>query len=96
MLRLLKFLKKNVFQILLIVVLLIFQANCDLALPDYTSRIINVGVQQGGIEETIPKLIRKSKLEEILLFVDPSERQDILKNYTLVTKKSDEYPYDIL
>lgn len=70
MLRLLKFLKKNVFQILLIVVLLIFQANCDLALPDYTSRIINVGVQQGGIEETIPKLIRKSKLEEILLFVD--------------------------
>lgn len=84
------------FQVLLIVVLLIFQANCDLALPDYTSRIINVGVQQGGIEETIPKLIRKSKLEEILLFVDPSERQDILKNYTLVTKKSDEYPYDIL
>ena len=67
MLRLLKFLKKNVFQILLIVVLLIFQVNCDLALPDYTSRIINVGVQQGGIEETIPKLIRKSKLEEILL-----------------------------
>ena len=88
--------KKNVFQILLIVVLLVFQANCDLALPDYTSRIINVGVQQGGIEETTPKLIRKSKLEEILLFVDEEQKEEILDHYELVTEKSEEYPYDVV
>lgn len=96
MLKIFRYLKKNIWQVLLIVLLLVVQANCDLALPDYTSKIINVGVQQGGIEESIPQVIRQSKMEEVLLFVSEEEQTKILQHYTLVKKKSATYDYKIL
>ncbi len=96
MLKIFRYLKQNIFQILLIVALLVVQANCDLALPDYTSKIINVGVQQGGIEEKTPKVIRKSKMEEVLLFVSETEKQAILDHYRLIDTKSKDYDYKIL
>lgn len=96
MFRIFRYLKRNLWQILLIILLLIVQANCDLALPDYTSKIINVGVQQGGIEETVPHVVRKDKLEEILLFVDNETKKEVLNNYQQVSKKSSDYNYKIL
>ena len=96
MLKMFRYLKKHVGSVLLIILLLIIQANCDLTLPTYTSNIINVGIQQGGISETSPKIIREDKLNEILLFVDDEEKEEILSHYDLIEEKSDEYDYDIL
>ena len=96
MLKIFRYLKDNILSVILIILLLIVQANCDLTIPEYTSNIINVGVQQGGIEEVNPEVVRKSKLDEILLFVSDKEKEEILSNYELVTEKSDEHDYDIL
>ena len=60
MLKLVKYLKSSIGPILLVVALLVVQAMCDLALPEYTSRIVNVGIQQGGIENAVPQVIRQS------------------------------------
>ena len=96
MLKIFKYLKENIISVILIVLLLIVQANCDLTIPQYTSNIINVGVQQGGISEVNPKIIRKSNLDEILLFVNDKDKKEILSNYKLVDEKNDSYNYDIL
>ena len=96
MLKIFRYLKDNIISVILIILLLVVQANCDLTIPGYTSNIINVGVQQGGISETNPKVIRESKLNEILLFVDQDTKEEILANYNLVTEKSSQYDYDIL
>ena len=53
--KILQCLKKLTLPILLAVVLLAVQAQCDLALPDYMSDIVNVGIQQGGIENATPE-----------------------------------------
>lgn len=84
----LKHLKKSWKTICLIVVLLIVQAMCDLSLPDYTSRIINVGVQQSGIEESYPEAIRQSSLQNVLLFADEKDKKEIENAYKLVDKDS--------
>ena len=96
MLKIFRYLKDNIISVILIILLLVVQANCDLTIPGYPSNIINVGVQQGGISETNPKVIRESKLNEILLFVDQDTKEEILANYNLVTEKSSQYDYDIL
>jgi len=88
MLKIFSYLKKSILPILIIIGLLIVMAICDLTLPDYTSRIINVGVQQGGIEEVAPKAILKTSLEDILLFVDNTKKQIVLDNYRLVDRNS--------
>ncbi len=67
MIKLLKYLKKSAVYILFIVLLLFLQAYCDLSLPDYTSRIVNVGIQQQGIEDGVPDKIRVSSMEDPLL-----------------------------
>ena len=46
-----------------IILILFVQAYCDLSLPDYTSKIINVGIQQGGIDEALPDTISKKDLK---------------------------------
>ena len=56
----------------------------DLALPDYTSKIVNIGIQQSGIKEVSPKVIRKSKMDEILLLTN--DDNEILENYELISK----------
>ena len=86
--KLVKYLKKSTLSIIFIVALLIGQAMCELALPDYTSNIVNVGIQQGGIENAVPKIIRKSELDKILIFMDSSDKDKVLKNYDLLSKKS--------
>ena len=82
MLRILKNLKKTWVSLLVIIILLCVQASTDLTLPDYTSKIVNVGIQQGGIETESPEAIRESQMEKILLLSD--DKEDILNSYTLI------------
>jgi ATP-binding cassette subfamily B multidrug efflux pump len=91
MIRLAKYLKPYRTMILLAIVLLFAQANFDLALPDYLSRIVNVGIQQGGVENAVPEAIRQSEMEKLLLFMPAGERTAVVDSYTLVDQSSPEY-----
>ena len=85
-------LKKSVFSALAIVVLLIVQAFGELALPDYTSDIINIGIQQNGVERITPDIIRKSQLDILEFFMDDSEKSLVEDNYHISEADySDEY-----
>jgi len=72
------------FMFVLSVILLFVQANLDLALPDYLSQIVNVGIQQGGIESPVPEAIRKSQMDKLLVFMSEDEATAVLDAYTLV------------
>ncbi|MCI8760248.1 MAG: ABC transporter ATP-binding protein [Clostridia bacterium] len=82
MLKVLKNLKKSFWSAVAIVILLCIQATTDLALPDYTSKIVNIGIQAGGIEVAIPEIIAKEDMDNLLIFTEQGE--EILENYTLV------------
>ncbi len=84
MFKVLKNLNKSWVSVVIIILLLILQATADLNLPDYTSKIVNVGIQQGGIESAAPEVIRKSTMDDVLLFSEDDE--DILENYTLISQ----------
>ena len=81
MLKLMKYLKKSVGSIILIIGLLFLQAYCDLSLPDCTSKIINVGIQQKGIEDGVPEKIRESSLENLQLFMSQKDKTEISNAY---------------
>ena len=66
---------------LAIIIILFVQAYCDLSLPAYTSDIVNVGIQQGGIEDQIPETIAVDELERLLLFVPQDSQQTVLDAY---------------
>ena len=82
MLKVLKNLKKSFWSVVVIILLLIVQAQADLNLPDFTSRIVNEGIQFGGIEKAVPQIISKQDLENILIFSEDDDK--ITENYTLV------------
>ena len=82
MFKMLKYLRQSAGYIICIVLLLFLQAYCDLSLPDYTSRIVNVGIQQQGIEDGVPDKIRSSSVDQLFLFMDVKEREEIERNYT--------------
>lgn len=88
MLKLFRYLKSSFLSILAIIALLVCQAMCDLSLPDYTSRIVNVGIQQGGITEISPKVIRQSQMDLLSLFLSKEEMDTVLKNYRLLDKEN--------
>ena len=58
------------------------QAYCDLSLPAYTSDIVNVGIQQGGIEDEVPRQITTEEMEKLLLFVSEDDQQTVMNAYT--------------
>ena len=92
MLKVLKYLKKTWISVIVIVALLCVQAAADLALPDYTSKIVNVGIQQGGIDAAIPEAISKDEMDNLLMFTNDDSK--ILDCYKLVSKdtvSNDEY-----
>jgi ATP-binding cassette, subfamily B, multidrug efflux pump len=91
MLRLVKYLKPYVPLILLAIALLFVQANADLALPDYMSRIVNVGIQQGGVEDAVPVAVRQSQMNKLTLFMGAEEKTRVLRDYTLVDPSSPDY-----
>ena len=91
MLRLAKYLKPYTAMLLLTIALLFAQANFDLALPDYLSRIVNVGIQQGGVENAVPVAIRQAQLDRVVIFLSADEKASVLKNYTLIDQSSPDY-----
>ena len=95
MLKVLKNLKESWLSVIVIILLLIVQAACDLTLPDYTSKIVNVGIQNGGIEEVSPEMIRKSTMDNLLIFTEADET--ILESYEEISKQNlDEKEYEKL
>ena len=94
MLKVLKNLKKTLGSVIAIVILLCIQATTDLALPDYTSKIVNIGIQAGGIENAVPKLISKADMEKTLLFTENDE--EVLSNYTLLGEEKNKKQEKIL
>lgn len=84
MLKVLKYLKSSAVSVIAIIALLCLQAATDLALPDYTSKIVNIGIQQGGIENAAPEAIRKSQMNQLLVFT--KEADAILSKYELISK----------
>ncbi|GAA0127208.1 ABC transporter ATP-binding protein [Clostridium sp. CTA-19] len=95
MFKIVKYLKPFFMSIVAVVLLLTLQAVCDLSLPDYTSKIVNVGIQQGGIENAIPKSIRESQLNNLTLFMDDADKKIVLDNYELLSKDNlDKNEYD--
>ena len=84
MFKVLKNLKESWISVITIVLLLIVQAAGDLTLPDYTSKIVNVGIQNGGIENVAPEVIRKSEMENMLIFTEEDDK--ILASYEEISK----------
>lgn len=91
MMRLAKYTKPYLIMLLISIVLLFAQANFDLALPDYLSRIVNTGIQQGGVENAVPQAIRQSQMDRVLIFVDAEVKNSVLADYTLMDKNSPDY-----
>lgn len=83
MIRILKLMRKNIGYILLVFVLLAFQAWCDLSLPEYTSKIVDIGITRKGIKDLVPEKIRKSSLDELFLLMDYAEKSIVLEDYAL-------------
>ena len=76
--------------LIVIIIVLFIQAYCDLSLPAYTSDIVNVGIQQGGVEDQVPESISVDEMNRLLLFV-PSEDQDTV----LDAYEEDDSTYDV-
>ena len=84
MLKIMKYLKKSAVSVVAIIILLLIQALCDISLPDYTSKIVNVGIQQGGIENAVPEVIKENELKRLLMFVDNDDKDAVEDAYKLV------------
>ncbi len=91
MLRLFKYLKPYLLLILISIGLLFAQAMADLALPNYMSDIVNVGIQQGGVDSAVPSAIRVSEMDKLLIFMNSEQKAAVLADYTLVDSTSADY-----
>lgn len=85
---LLKYTKPYAAMVLLAILLLFVQANADLALPNYLSKIVNTGIQQGGVENAVPVAIRASQMNRSLIFMNDQEKGDVLNDYELIAPTS--------
>lgn len=81
MFKMFHYMKERWYYIVMIVALLFVQAFCDLSLPDYTSKIINVGIQQKGVEDGVPEIIREESMDKLLLFLEQEEAEEVLDAY---------------
>ncbi|MCA9944372.1 MAG: ABC transporter ATP-binding protein, partial [Anaerolineales bacterium] len=84
MFRIRRYLKPYMLMFVASVILLFAQANFDLALPDYLSRIVNTGIQQSGVEDTVPEAMRQQTLDRLVLFLNSGEETAVRNAYTLV------------
>ena len=76
-----------------IILILFVQAYCDLSLPAYTSNIVNVGIQQGGIEDEIPEQIAREEMDKLLLFVSEEDGQKVMDAYEEDTESYEKDAY---
>lgn len=88
MVLIIKYLKKYSLIILVIIILLAIQALSDLSLPQYTSNIVDIGIQQSGIKETAPDIIRKSEFDRLVLFMNKGDKDYVNYNYVLLSKEN--------
>ncbi|NLK21035.1 MAG: ABC transporter ATP-binding protein [Epulopiscium sp.] len=88
MIKIIKELKPFTLSVMVIIALLFMQAITELALPDYMSNIVNVGIQQNGIENTAPRVIRVREMDKIKLFLNDEERTIIDENYKVISKST--------
>ncbi|NPD87913.1 MAG: ABC transporter ATP-binding protein [Asgard group archaeon] len=95
MFRLLKYSKPYLLMILFSIGLLFAQANLELALPDYLSNIVDTGIQQGGVESSVPIVIREIEMDRLLLFTDTENASMILEKYKLIDENSSTYEDDL-
>ncbi len=94
MLRIRRYLKPYMMMLIVSIILLFAQANLDLALPDYLSKIVNTGIQQSGVEGTVPEAMRRDTLERLTLFLSADDESTVRSAYTLVqpgTAAADQY-----
>ncbi len=91
MLKLVKYTKPYWLMLVLAIALLFAQANFDLALPDYLSRIVNTGIQQGGVEDAVPVAIRQKELNRVFIFMSAADKESVLADYTLIDQNSADY-----
>lgn len=82
MFKIFRYLKDSKAMVLSIIVLLVIQAGCDLSLPQYTSDIVDVGIQQGGIERATPEIMRKETYDSLTLFMTEEEIKSVEPYYT--------------
>jgi ATP-binding cassette subfamily B multidrug efflux pump len=87
--RIARYLRPYLWALLGAIVLLFIQANADLALPDYMSRIVNIGIQQGGVEGSIPELLRPATLEQLRLFMTEDQQEQVNPAYQLAAPGSE-------
>ena len=91
--KLVKFLKPYAMTIAAIFAVLMMQAYCDLSLPSYTSDIVNVGIQQGGIDDEVPAVLSEKDLQKLTMFMSQEDAELVKDSYTLQTEDT-EYDYD--
>ena len=97
MLKLFKYLKSSILSIIVIILLLVTQAICDLKLPEYTSKIVNIGIQQNGIENAAATVMTAKKYDNIVLFLSNDDKEYLANYYDLLTTEDydnykDKYP----
>lgn len=92
MLRLIRYLKPYLLSVIVIIGLLFVQAMADLKLPNYMSDIVNVGIQQGGVESAVPEGIRASQMDKLFNFMTEEEKTSVLAAYSLTDAASADYP----
>lgn len=98
MIKLLKYLKPFTFSVIVVIALLFAQAQCELALPDYMSDIVDTGIQKGGITDAVPTVLRESQYKRLAIFMDKDDISLFDDNYTLILTVQadadliDEYP----
>ena len=85
--KLLKYLRPFAGSIVIAIMLLFVQAVSDLSLPSYMSNIVNIGIQQKGIEDAVPKAIKSSEFNKLLLFINNDEKKLLQDNYNLISKE---------
>ena len=95
MIKIFKYLKSSIVSVLAIILLLFVQAYLDLTLPDYTSKIVNVGVQQAGIEDAAITEIGENSLNHLLLFMNDEDKSYIMDSYEEYSDFNDEKIYKL-
>ena len=89
--RIFRYLKREKLTVFLILILLVIQAMCDLSLPSYTSDIVDVGIQQSGIERAVPEQLRRETLRALELFMTEEEIQIVEQAYTETDTSDDTF-----
>jgi ATP-binding cassette subfamily B protein len=89
--KLFKYSKPYMPMILLGILLLFAQANAELSLPDYLSKIVNIGIQQGGIENAVPVALRTTTMDHMKIFLDGDNETMVNNAYLYVDNSSSDY-----